>query len=52
MLMTALTKASKKIEAEKQRIGAEIEERKEQFKEAVIQKISPDNKNTDEKEDE
>ena len=50
MLMTALTK--QKIEAEKQRIGAEIEERKEQFKEAVIQKISPDNKNTDEKEDE
>lgn len=47
-----IDEGKQKIEAEKQRIGAEIEERKEQFKEAVIQKISPDNKNTDEKEDE
>ena len=38
------------IDAEKQKIEAEIAERKEQLKEAVIQKISGDNKN--EKEDE
>ena len=38
------------IDAEKQKIEAEIAERKEQLKEAVIQKISEDNKN--EKEDE
>ena len=38
------------IDAEKQNIEAEIAERKEQLKEAVIQKISGDNKN--EKEDE
>lgn len=33
------------IDAEKQKIEAEIAERKEQLKEAVIQKISGDNKN-------
>lgn len=38
------------IDAEKQKIEAEIAERKKQLKEAVIQKISGDNKN--EKEDE
>lgn len=38
------------IDAEKQKIEAEIAERKEQLKEAVIQKISGDNKN--EREDE
>lgn len=38
------------IDAEKQKIEAEIAERKEQLKEAVIQRISGDNKN--EKEDE
>ena len=38
------------IDAEKQKIEAEIAERKEQLKEAVIQKISGDNKN--DKEDE
>ena len=38
------------IDAEKQKIEAEIAERKEQLKETVIQKISGDNKN--EKEDE
>lgn len=38
------------IDAEKQKIEAELAERKEQLKEAVIQKISGDNKN--EKEDE
>ena len=42
--------AGERIDAEKQKIEAEIAERKEQLKEAVIQKISGDNKN--EKEDE
>lgn len=44
-----IDEGKQKIEAEKQRIEAGIAGRKEQFKEAVIQKISSDNKN--EKED-